>query len=143
MDSRMLVATILIAGSIHAAPALACSCGRVGGADALMARAAAIFTGVAERTRSIGPNRSLTTFRVVEAFKGVRNGARVDVEHRSGHPASCGVTFEIGATHTLAAYRDEPRAPLGASSCSTWMFNPNVGSSGQLIRDLRALSRRR
>jgi hypothetical protein len=120
---------------------LGCSCSRSVSAVDIMADATAVFTGVAERTRPDGDNRSITTFKVIESFKGASRGARVEVSHRSGSPASCGVRFDIGATHTLSAHWSEEAGMLTASSCSCWMFFPHVGMRDQLLKEMRALAR--
>lgn len=139
MFARAVGSICFIVATMAGGATLACSCAPVRSAEHLMERSDAIFTGVAESARTAGPGRTVTTFRVVESFKGVAAGTRVEVSHRSGAPASCGVTFPIGGTSTLTANRDDVGAMLSASSCSTWMFHPNVGSRDRLIGELRAL----
>lgn len=139
MFARVVGGICFVATTIVSGDSLACSCAPVRSAEHLMANSTAIFTGVAETARTPGPGRTVTTFRVVESFKGVAAGARVAVSHRSGPPASCGVTFPIGGTSTLTAYLDGSSGMLSASSCSTWMFHPNVSSRERLIGELRAL----
>ena len=105
-----------------------------------MAGSEAIFTGVAERSIISGSNRSVTTFRVVEGFKGASPGDRLQVSHRTGPSAACGLDFADGQTVTLAAQRDASTAALITSVCSTWMFLPQVGMADRLIQELRALA---
>jgi hypothetical protein len=121
----------------HAIPASACSCARNPTADGLFASHAAIFTGTVRAVQTIAPGQSVTTFVVSEPFKGVRRGDTVNVYHRSDSSAACGVTFDYGKGYTLAASRQA--ADLWTSQCSTWMFLPHVGLSGELITRLRAL----
>jgi hypothetical protein len=120
-----------------AIPASACSCARNPTADGIFASHAAIFTGTVRAVQTIAPGQSVTTFVVSEPFKGVRRGETVNVYHRSGSSASCGVSFDYGKGYTLAAVREGPQ--LWTSQCSTWMFLPHVGLSGELITQLRAL----
>jgi hypothetical protein len=121
----------------HAIPASACSCARNPTADGLFASHAAIFTGTVRAVQTIAPGQSVTTFVVSEPFKGVSRGDTVNVYHRSDSSAACGVTFDYGKGYTLAASRQA--ADLWTSQCSTWMFLPHVGLSGELITRLRAL----
>ena len=131
-----LALVLLIATTSAAA---ACSCARNPTAEGILSSATAVFTGIAEDSRTIGPNRSITTFRVVESFKGAKAGT-IKVQHNSGSSASCGVTFEVGKTYTLAAHRTQNGLSTGL--CATWMFLPHVGLSEVLIRDMRALGGR-
>lgn len=140
MFARVFGRVCFIVTTMATGGAMACSCAPVRSAERLMTNSTAIFTGVAESVRAAGPGRSVTTFRVVESFKGLKVGTRVEVVHRSGSPASCGVKFEVGERSTLAANRDDVDGMLSASSCSTWMFHPNVGSRERLINELRALA---
>ena len=130
----------LLALTLGAQTALACSCGRFAGAEELSARSDAVFTGVVIDVKSRPGRVAVTTFRVTEAFKGVNRGASVSVRHRSGPSPSCGVTFEKGASYTLAAHRGA--GGLGTGLCSTWMFLPQVPSSERLIAEMRALRKR-
>jgi hypothetical protein len=118
---------------------MACSCGRTPTAEAILARSAAVFTGVA-LANIAGPNgQSVTTFRVSETFKGPASGTIVRVLHRSGPSPSCGVNFQPGETYTLSAGRDPSGSGFSTSLCSTWMFLPQVGIGSGLIRRMREL----
>jgi hypothetical protein len=132
---RTLVSALFIAAS--ATSVLACSCARNPTAEGLLRDSAAVFTGVAQDSRSVAPGISVTTFRVTEGFKGAREGAVVRVRHPSGSSASCGVQFSPGTSYTLAAGGSGAR--LSASLCSAWMFMPQVGLGDELIARMRAL----
>jgi hypothetical protein len=118
-------------------PALACSCARNPTAAGILASADAVFTAIVVHSEPAGKNISITTFRIVEAFKGPAAGSTVEVRHRSGPSASCGVKFAVGRSYTLAAHRVGAR--LATTLCSTWMFLPQVGLSQGLIKDMREL----
>jgi len=133
--STLLFTTMLTFASADLARA--CSCARNPTADDIYARHAAVFTGTVRAIQTIAPGQSVTTFVVSEPFKGVQRGEIVNVHHRSGASASCGVDFDYGKGYTLAASRDG--AQLWTSQCSTWMFLPHVGLSGDLIARLRRL----
>jgi hypothetical protein len=133
-------ALYLLAMTLWAQTSLACSCGRVAGAEELLDRSDAVFTGVVTAVKSRPGRVAETTFRITEAFKGVRRGTTVAVRHRSGPSPSCGVTFEKGATYTLSAHRAGDGFETGL--CSTWMFLPHIPSSGRLILEMRALRQR-
>jgi hypothetical protein len=132
---------VLLAASVAAPPARACSCPRNPSADGILAAATAVFTGTVRAVETIGPGLSRTTFVVTEPFKGAQPGEILNVQHPSGPAGTCGVRFTYGATYTLAASLE--RGALWTSQCSTWMFAPSVGLSGDLIARLRALRRRR
>jgi hypothetical protein len=121
--------------------AVACSCARNPTAEGLLASHGAIFTGTVRAVQTIAPGQSVTTFVVSEPFKGAQRGEIVNIYHRSGSSAACGVSFDYGKTYTLAASRQGPQ--LWTSQCSTWMFLPHVGISGGLITGLRSLRRDR
>jgi hypothetical protein len=131
------LAILLVLASTHAV--LACSCARNPTASALLESSAAVFTGIAQSSASAGQGASVTTFRVTEAFKGVRAGHIVRVRHRSGSSASCGVNFARGEAHTLAV--SSGRWGYSATLCSAWMFLPQVGLGADLIEQMRALRR--
>lgn len=141
MREKLAIFVLLASAVAFAVDVEACSCPRQPTADDIIERAAAVFTGVAEHSEPSGPARSITTFRVIESFKGVAVGASVRIEHRSGSSASCGVKFSVGQTHTLAAYPTEAGSSLTTSLCSTWMFEPQVGHRDGLIQRLRTLRR--
>jgi hypothetical protein len=137
MRNPLSVLLFILVSLAGADAALACSCARNPTADNLFVSHAAIFTGMVRAVQTIAPGQSVTTFVVSEPFKGVRRGETVNVYHRSGSSAACGVTFEYGKGYTLAASRQA--ADLWTGQCSTWMFLPHVGLSGELITRLRAL----
>jgi hypothetical protein len=137
--SSVLIAAIVLASSVGSA--LACSCARNPTADSLLASHAAIFTGTVRAVQTIAPGQLVTTFVVSEPFKGAERGAIVNIYHRSGSSAACGVTFDYGKAYTLAASLQGPQ--LWTSQCSTWMFLPQVGISGELLSELRRLRRGR
>jgi hypothetical protein len=140
---RALISALFIAASAASATsALACSCARNPTAEGLLRDAAAVFTGVAEESRSVAPGVSVTTFRVTEGFKGASEGAIVRVRHPSGSSASCGVQFAPGTSYTLTAHANGSGAGLSASLCSAWMFMPQVGLGDELIARMRVLRRR-
>ncbi len=84
----------------------------------------------------------MTTFGIVETFKGPAAGATVQVEHRSGSSASCGVRFKPGRTYTISVYPGQGGQGYATSQCSTWMFSPNVGLAQKLIAGMRRLKGR-
>ena len=127
---------------LTASPALACSCRGKVTADSLLKYSAAVFTGVVYKVRPASSGQSLTTFGIVEAFKGPPAGATIRVLHRSGSTASCGVSFQPGRTYTLSVNMRPGMAEYTTSHCSTWMFNPNVGLRDRLIEGMRAIKRR-
>jgi hypothetical protein len=133
-----LAGTLLVAASaIWADAATACSCAHNPTAQSILGGAAAVFTGVAQTSASAAGGHSITTFTVVEPFKGAASGATMRVLHPSGSSASCGVKFTPGQTYTLAAHRVDSDPGLATSLCSTWMFSPNVGIGADLIRRMR------
>jgi hypothetical protein len=124
--------------SLAATAAFACSCAPPT-VESLVQSAPAVFTGVATQSVPATQGESITTFTVVEGFKGVRAGERVRVRHRSGSSASCGVQFAVGATHTLSTYREEVGTSLFASLCNAAIFR--TGEGAQIIQRLRQLGR--
>jgi hypothetical protein len=124
--------------SLASTVALACSCAPPT-AESLMQSAPAVFTGVATTSVAATQGESITTFTVVEGFKGLRAGELVRVRHRSGSSASCGVQFAIGATHTLSTYREEVGTSLFASLCNAAIFRSGEGAA--IIRRMRQLGR--
>jgi hypothetical protein len=141
MRKALSILSAVLFGAASVGAAHACSCARNPNADDIFATHAAIFTGLVRAVETIAPGQSMTTFVVTEPFKGVRRGETVNVHHRSAPTAACGVTFEYGKGYTVAASR-EPSG-LSTSQCSTWMFLPHVGLSGELISRLRSLRARR
>lgn len=137
---RLPVAIAVVVAIFLPGGAQACSCAPGVSAERLMADAEVVFTGAAERSNASGPNEGVTTFRVIESFKGTSPGERLQVSHRTGAPASCGLDFADGQTFTLAARRDPATAALVTSVCSTWMFLPQVGMADRLVREMRALA---
>ena len=118
--------------------ALACSCAAPT-FEGLLQAAPAIFSGVATGSVPATQGESVTTFTVVEGFKGVRAGQSVRVRHRSGSSASCGVRFALGETHTLSTYREEIGTSLFANLCSVMIFRTRSGE--QIIQRLRQVGR--
>ena len=138
--SRLLAAiSVLVALSLPGG-AQACSCAPGVSAESVMADAEMVFTGVAEQSKTSGPNGGVTTFRGIESFKGTSAGDRLQVSHRTGPSASCGLEFADGQTFTLATHRDPSTAALVTSVCSTWMFLPQVGMADRLIQEMRTLA---
>jgi hypothetical protein len=103
---RAVVGCAFAIGLLASNDAAACSC-RLPTAEALLASSASVFTGVALQSRPAGPREAVTTFRVTVGYKGVRRGQIVRVHHRSGPSASCGLRFEIGTAHPVAASRND------------------------------------
>ena len=119
--------------------ARACSCARNPTAERILQGATTVFTGVARQSVRGAGGHSVTTFTVVESFKGAAAGATIRVLHPSGSSASCGVRFAPGETYTLAAHRAGSAPGLTATLCSTWMFSPSVGLGTGLIRRMREI----
>jgi len=138
---RAVVAVIAFAAMLaDTGPAAACSCARNPTAAGILSSAEAVFTATAVASKTVGSNVSVTTFRIIEAFKGPAAGSTVAVRHPSGSSASCGVKFTTGKAYTLAAHRaGNDGAALTTTLCSTWMFLPHVGLSEGLIETLREL----
>jgi hypothetical protein len=132
---RSSIAGLMLA--LTPATAFACSCAQPT-AEGLL-QSAAVFTGVATASVAATQGESITTFTVVEGFKGVRAGELVRVRHRSGSSASCGVQFAIGATHTLSTYREDVGTSLFANLCTTAIFRSRGGE--QIIQRLRQMGR--
>lgn len=143
MRRPLTIVIFLILSVMLAQSAMACSCGRRPTAEQILARATAVFTGIAQHNVPVAHQRTITAFKVIEAFKGTAAGARLRVVHRSGPSASCGVKFLPGKSYTLAAYRIDQDPGLVTSLCSTWMFMPQIPHSAQLIERMRELSRKR
>ena len=118
--------------------AFACSCAPPT-FEGLLQSAPAIFSGVATESLPATQGESVTTFTVVEGFKGVRAGQSVRVRHRSGSSASCGVRFARGETHTLGTYREEIGTTLFANLCTVAIFRTRDGD--EIIRRLRQAGR--
>lgn len=138
MTVRALLAGILLA-CVSAGSAQACSCAPNPTAASIRQSSSAIFIGIATGSRRVAPGEAITTFKVIESFKGPAAGATIKVRHPDGSSATCGIQFANGQTHTLAAAATKPRRPLSANLCSVWMFLPQVGLSDRLIGELRAL----
>jgi hypothetical protein len=136
--SRLLLSSIVALAAV-ATPASACSCAPNPTAQGILATSAAVFTGVVESSISTGQDRSLTTFKVTESFKGLSPGESVNISHSSGSSAACGVAFSVGETYTLAAYQTDLPALLSTSLCSTWMFLPHMRIRKDLIEQMRAM----
>lgn len=130
------------AALVLAGQAWACSCAGKPTAQDLLKQSAAIFTGVVQKVRPRPGEKSLTTFGILEAFKGPPAGSQMQVLHPSGSSASCGVSFIPGRTYTIAVYRRAGGENFATSLCSTWMFSPKAGLSAKLIRDMRKLQGR-
>ncbi len=133
------IAVCVVSLLVSANAAMACSCVRHPTAESILDGAEAVFTAVAQDSAPVAAGQSVTTFRVVESFKGTTAGASVRVLHPSGSSASCGVKFAPARTYTLAAHRSDADPGLATSLCSTWMFSPNVGTGPDLIRRMRAI----
>jgi len=135
---RAVLAGILFA-CVLAEGAQACSCAPNPTAAGIRQSSSAVFTGIATSSRRAGPGEAITTFKIIESFKGPAAGAIVQVRHPDGSSAACGVRFATGETHTLAAVATRAQRPLSANLCSVWMFLPQVGLSERLIGELRAM----
>ncbi len=119
--------------------AAACSCPRQPTAQSIYEHSDAVFTGIARSTVAAERGSSITSFEVVEPFKGTSVKATVTVHHRSGLSASCGVKFTPGATYTLSVRRAPNATGLTTSFCQNWMFRRGEMSE-KLITGLRAMS---
>jgi hypothetical protein len=86
-----------------------------------------VFTGVALQSRPAGPREAVTTFRVTVGYKGVRRGQIVRVHHRSGPSASCGLRFEIGTAHPVAASRNDAGPGQTATACAIAAMRSDAG----------------
>jgi hypothetical protein len=127
----------LVVVAVSAQAAMGCSCARNPTAEGILASATAVFTGTVRAVQTVAAGQSVTTFVVTETFKGAQRGAIVNVHHPSTPSPTCGVSFEYGRSYTLAASLE--RGALWTSQCSTWMFLPQVGLSGDLIVRMRTL----
>lgn len=137
-NRALRVATVCVLQALSTTAALACSCAPAT-VEGLLQSAPAIFSGVATESVPATQGESITTFAVVEGFKGVRAGQSVRVRHRSGSSAGCGVRFALGETHTLSTYREEIGTSLFANLCSVMIFRTRSGE--QIIQRLRQLGR--
>lgn len=119
--------------------ALACQCkGRDHSPSAILASADVLFYGVAvsEQPGNQAPS-VVTTFKVVNGFKGIKPGKTVKVAHRKGRPASCGIVFEIGSSYLVRASGKIPE--LFTSRCSMLGL---LGADAKLIDQFKKLSRK-
>jgi hypothetical protein len=139
MRNAIAVLLAVLATTVAANAAPACSCARNPNADDIFMSSHAVFTGTVRLVERIAPGRLATTFLVTEPFKGVARGTLVRVEHGASPPA-CGVVFEQDYSYTLAAGRPDEGA-LTTGQCQTWMFLPNSGLGKGLIDRLRTLRR--
>jgi len=139
MRSVLVCILALLASSIFSDAPKACSCPRHPTAERMLNGSAAVFTGVAQSSVKAARTRSITTFRVIESFKGLAVSSTVRVLHPSGSSASCGVKFSVGKTYTLAVHHADTKPHLSTSLCSTWMFTPRVGLGPGLIRRMREI----
>lgn len=135
---RLIALALFALAVVLPARAEACSCARNPTGAGILGQAAAVFTGTVQESTALPGDRSATTFRVTESFKGPPAGNTVRVVHRSGSSASCGVKFSAGKSYTIAAQRDG--ADYTTSLCSTWMFGNEGGDA--LIREMRAIGKR-
>lgn len=123
--------------SPHAAQACKCKV-RDRSPPVILASAEVLFNGVviSERAGNETPI-AITTFKVVDGFKGVKAGEKVDVSHRKGRSASCGVTFEVGRSYVVNAFGKNPN--LATSRCSMLGL---LGADEQLIGEFKKLSQK-
>lgn len=112
----LFAAALAAASASLAGAAWACSCVRFNTAGEQLARSDAVFRGRVEKTERLGPNRSATTFVVVERLKG-RLGQRVRVVHGTETGGACGVIFRRGQIADLAAHRGQD-GQWQTNSCS-------------------------
>jgi hypothetical protein len=105
--------------------AQACKC-RLVPADELLNGSEAIFEGVALSTKPAGGRNAVTAFRVVTGYKGASRGQSVRVRHFTGPSAACGVHFERGKRHLIAASREAGGA-LAASACTLASMRSDAG----------------
>jgi hypothetical protein len=136
--ARRVAAVACVLQALPMSAALACSCAPAT-FEGLFQSAPAIFSGVATESVPATQGESVTTFTVVEGFKGVRAGQSVRVRHRSGSSASCGVRFALGQTHTLSTYREEVGTSLFANLCTVAVFRTRDGEL--IIQRLRQVGR--
>lgn len=131
----------IVAATMISSSALACSCARRPSAEKILAQAPVVFTGNVLSSKSITPHTVITTFKIMETFKGVEKGQIVRVHHKIGSSTTCAVNFEIGKQYTLStqAFAQEPG--LSTSRCLTWMFEPNVSMRRKIINQMRELRR--
>lgn len=141
LSSCVVLGAIIALTVIISGPALACSCAGKPTAQKLLKQSAAIFTGVVQKVRPRPGEKSMTTFGILEAFKGPPAGSQMQVLHPSGSSASCGVSFIPGRTYTISVYRGPGGEGFATSLCSTWMFSSKAGHSARLVSDMRKLRR--
>ncbi|MFH1345511.1 MAG: hypothetical protein ABIL01_30560 [Pseudomonadota bacterium] len=142
ISSRKIFTFIAAAAIVAIVPldfAAACSCARPPTAQKIYDYSVAVFTGIARSNVAAERGSSITTFEVIESFKGMAAKATVQVHHRSGLSASCGVKFTPGATYTLSVRRSSNATGLTTSLCQNWMFRRGEMSE-KLITELRAMS---
>lgn len=131
--------TLIVAATMISSSALACSCARRPTAEKILTQAPAVFTGNVLSSKSLTPGAVITTFEIIESFKGVKRGQIVRVHHKIGIPASCAVNFEIGKQYTLSTQAFALEPGLSTSRCLTWMFEPNISTRKETIMKMREL----
>ena len=141
---RMALAAglLAVASLLSATAAQACQCAKTDrSAPAIFAAADVLFRGVALKDRATVRDRApliVTTFKVTEAFKGVKKGRTVAIGHRQGGGGACGVTFTTGESHTVKA--DRAGTDLWTSSCAMLgLIDPDPA----LLAQFRTLSQQR
>ena len=102
--NAVVLAAVAAAAFAVAGVAEACSCVRFGSAAEQYAKSDAVFEGRVVRIDRTGPERSATTFEVLDRLKG-KMGRRIRVDHHSGSSASCGIQFKRGQIVTVTAQR--------------------------------------
>src|SRR5688572_10712009 len=106
-----IVAAVSVLQAFLVGTVLACQCGHGGTPEGLLQSNDAVFVGVAMRTVAVAAEEFVTTFVVVEGFKGVRAVQSVRVRHRE-KSESCGVRFE-----TYGIYRSRPIDSGAGAAC--------------------------
>ena len=115
---RSIVSLVSVALLVGAGRAGACTCIGDPGPRRELRRSAVVFSGSAVSTAPIGPSIELTTFWVVESWKGLgRDTSTLKVRSRSGE--GCGFRFRQGESYLVYAYEYKPgTGTLDASVCS-------------------------
>ena len=122
----LIVLSILL---FPANDALACSCAHPA-ARQIINSSAAIFAGVAQRSRPVSSREAMTTFRVTRGYKGVATGRTIWVRHLRGPSPSCGIQFTRGTSYVVMTNRGQP-----VSLCSIAVMRSPAGQ--EALRILR------
>ena len=136
-----IVAAVSVLQAFLVGTVLACQCGHGGTPEGLLQSNDAVFVGVAMRTVAVAAEEFVTTFVVVEGFKGVRAVQSVRVRHREKSEVLWCQVRDL-RNIPVAAHRLRGRSGLQTTVCALGGFYKIRGvQRPEFIGRLRELAR--